>query len=128
VLPAANDLQSRWVATVKALGRHKGKKYNLGALLRDCKADAVALEGDTLVLPFTHRANMERMQEEMDDPQGRRLLTEAVGSCFGTTYGLKLVLLGNNGEGSNSTRPAQHSPLVRAALGMGGRIVEELEA
>ena len=128
LVPAANDLQSRWAATVKALGRHKGKKYNLGAVLRGCKADAIALEGDTLVLPFTHRNSMERMQEEMDDPQGRRLLTEAVGSCFGTTYGLKLVLLGNNGEGSNSTRPAQHSPLVRAALGMGGRIVEELEA
>jgi DNA polymerase-3 subunit gamma/tau len=126
-VPAVSDLQSRWAATVKALRNRRGKKYELGAVLRGCKADAIALEGDTLVLPFTHRNSMERMQEEMDDPQGRRLLTEAVGSCFGANYGLKLVLLGNNGEGSNATRPAQQSPLVRAALGMGGRIVEELE-
>ena len=78
--PAANggtDLRSRWRAAVKSLDRHNGKKYKLGALLRDCNAEAIALEEDTLVLPFRNRSNMERMQEEMDDPQGRLLVAEA---------------------------------------------------
>ena len=83
--PAAGedgDLPSRWAAMVKALGRQKGNKYNLGALLRDCRADAITLEGDNLVLAFSHRANMERMQEEMEDPRGRALVTDAVSSSL----------------------------------------------
>jgi hypothetical protein len=119
-------LKVRWQATVKALGRYKGKKYNLGALLRDCKADAITLEGDTLLLPFTHRANMERMQEEMDDPQGQRLVSEAVAKFFGTPCVFKLTLAGDSGDSNSSVRQAQQSALVRAALGMGARIVEEV--
>ena len=127
--PAAEggtDLRSRWRAAVKSLDRHNGKKYKLGALLRDCNAEAITLEGDTLVLPFRNRSNMERMQEEMDDPQGRRLVAEAVREFFEASD-FRLSLLGDNSGGSVPTRPAQSSPLVRAALGMGARLVEEVE-
>jgi DNA polymerase-3 subunit gamma/tau len=119
------DLHSRWLATVKALARCKGKKYNLGALLRDCKADTITLEGETLVLCFTHRTNMERMQEEMEDPNGRRMVAEAVGKFFGESYTVKLTLNGDSGD-SGPTRSIQQSPLVRTALGMGARILEEV--
>ena len=120
------DLPSRWAAMVKALGRQKGNKYNLGALLRDCKADAITLEGETLVLAFSHRANMERMQEEMEDPRGRALVTDAVVQFFGASSNFTLTLVGDNGGGGNTPRPSQNSPLVRAALGMGARIVDEV--
>ena len=120
------DLRSRWAAMVKALGRQKGNKYNLGALLRDCRVDAIALEGDTLVLAFVHRANMERMQEEMEDPRGRALVTDAVVQFFGDSSKFTLTLVGDNGGGGNTARPSQNSPLVRAALGMGARIVDEV--
>jgi DNA polymerase III subunit gamma/tau len=118
------DLYSRWLATVKALARCKGKKYNLGALLRDCKADTITLEGETLVLCFAHRTNMERMQEELEDPNGRRMVAEAVGKFFGESYTFKLTLNGYSGD-SGPTRSTQQSPLVRTALGMGARILEE---
>ena len=121
-----DDLRSRWLAMVKVLGRQKGKKYNLGALLRDCRTDAIGLEGDTLVLAFSHRANMERMQEEMDDPRGRSLLTEAVEQSFGASYNFTLTLVGDNGDSVTSSLPSQNSPLVRAAQGMGARIIEEV--
>ena len=111
---------------VKVLGRQKGNKYNLGALLRDCKADAIVLEGDTLVLAFSHRANMERMQEEMEDPRGRALVTDAVVQFFGASSNFTLTLVGENGGGGNNVRPSQNSPLVRAALGMGARIIDEV--
>jgi hypothetical protein len=122
----SDDLAARWSATVKALARFKGKKYNLGALLRDCKSDAVVLEGDTLVLAFTNRTNMERMQEEMDDPRGRRLVTETVAKFFGASFEFKLTLAGDGGAGGNTPRSAQNSPLVRTAMGMGARIREEV--
>jgi DNA polymerase III subunit gamma/tau len=118
------DLRSRWVAAVKALGRCKGKKYNLGALLRDCKSETVSLEGDTLTLPFTHRTNLERMQEELEDPNGRKMLSDAIEKFFGQAYGVQLTLVSDNGE-AGPGRSTQQSPLVRTALGMGARIVEE---
>jgi hypothetical protein len=87
--------------------------------------DSVSLEGDTLVLPFSHRTNMERMQEEMEDPSGHRTVTEAVAKYFGESYAFKLTLNGDAGNGAEAYRPAQQSPLVRTAMGMGARIVEE---
>ena len=118
------DLRTRWLGTVKALNRCKGKKYNLGALLRDCKSDAVALEDETLVLPFTNRTNLERMEEEMDDPAGRRMVAEAVEKFFGTAYPFRLTLTGD-ADSMGGPRQSQHSHLVRTALGMGARIIEE---
>ena len=119
------DLPSRWLATVKALNRCKGRKYNLGALLRDCKPDTISLNSDTLILPFAHRPNMERMQEEMEDPNSRRMVTEAVTRFFGTPYEFKITLAGDREEGTAAQRPNQHSPLVRTALNMGARILED---
>ena len=118
-------LESQWLAAVKELGRHKGKKYNLGALLRDCRPDGVCLEGDTLVLPFAHKAHLERMQEEVDDPLGQKTVSELVAKHFGASYNLKLILAGGDGNGGDNLKPSQTSPLVRAALGMGARILEE---
>ena len=95
-------------------------------MLRDCKADDVSLDDDTLVMPFAHRPNMERMEEEMGDPASRRMVTEALGKFFGTPYDFRLTLLEGLGERPSSGRAAQQSPLVRTALGMGARIVEEM--
>ena len=117
----------QWLAAVKVLGRHKGKKYNLGALLRDCKANAVSLDGNTLVLGFSNRANLERMQEEMDDPGSRQQVSEAVTASFGATYEFRLTMANGAGATANTARTAQQSSLVRTALGMGARVLEEIE-
>ena len=121
-----SDLAGAWTATVKALARQRGKKYFLGALLKDCRPDAIYLDGDTLYLPFAHRAHMERMQEEMDDPKGRRMVSDMINQCFGRTYEFKLTLIEGNGAGGASPGSAQNSPLVRAAMGMGARILKEV--
>ncbi len=120
-----DDVAGMWQATVKALGRATGRRYNLGALLRDCKPNTITLEGDTLLVPFVHRPNMERMQEELEDPGSRNLVTEAVTRYFGTPYNFRITLAGQTEEGAQSNRPSQHSPLVRTALNMGARIVED---
>ncbi len=122
-----SEIGAQWLAAVKVLGRHKGKKYNLGALLRDCKANAVSLDGNTLVLGFSNRANLERMQEEMEDPGSRRRVSEAVADSFGATHELRLTMANGNGATANTAKTAQQSPLVRTALGMGARVLEEIE-
>ena len=121
-----SEFAEPWAATVKSLSRHKGKKYNLGALLRGCKASAITLEEETLVLPFTHSTNMERMQEEMDDPKSRGLVTQVIGECFGQPYDFRITLADDNGSGGANLKASQTSPLVRAAMGMGARILEEV--
>ena len=123
--PPEGGLELQWAAAVKELGRHKGKKYNLGALLRDCRSESVCLEGDTLVLPFSHRAHLERMQEEVDDPVGKKTVADLLAKHFGAPYNFKLVLAGGDGNGGDNLKTSQTSPLVRAALGMGARILEE---
>ena len=120
--PPAGFLE-QWADLVKNLSRSKGKRYNIGALLRDCREQS--LDGDSLVLTFSHKSHLERMQEELDDPMGMRTVNDALVKSMGTAYRLKLTLHGENGSGRvpASTR----SPLVRAALSMGARIVEENE-
>ena len=122
-----SELGAQWLAAVKVLNRQKGKKYNLGALLRDCKANAVSLEGNTLVLGFSNKANLERMQEEMDDPGSRRQVSEAVTASFGATYEFRLTMANGSGATANTVKTAQQSSLVRTALGMGARVLEEIE-
>ncbi len=117
------SFQEQWGTLVKTLSRYKGKRFNIGALLRDCKNQDV--EGETLVLTFAHRSHLERMQEELDDPQGMKTVNEALLKSLGTSYRLRLSLAEGNG-GGNPTATAQ-SPLVRAALSMGARIMEERE-
>lgn len=113
-------LQEQWTALIKTLSRNKGKRFNIGALLRDCKSQR--LEGDTLILAFAHRSHLERMQEELNDPQSMRTMSEALSNSLGAPYQLKLTLMDENGSGNG---PSTQSPLVRAALSMGARIMEE---
>ena len=120
----SNDLWVQWNNTVKALSRHKGKKYNLGALLRDCKVNSISLDDKTLVLPFTNKANLERMQEELEDPASRKRLTEALTQSFGEGCDYQLTLANGQQSGGNAANPAQQSSLVRAAQGMGAKIIQ----
>ena len=117
----AGPSQEWWSEMIKTLSRYKGKRFNIGALLRDCRSQR--MEGDTLVLTFAHRSHLERMEEELADPQGMRTVNEAMTKILGASYELRLTLMGDNGAGRVPS--AGQSPLVRAALGMGARITEE---
>ena len=123
----SNDLWVQWNNTVKALSRHKGRKYNLGALLRDCKVNSISLDGKMLVLPFTNKANLERMQEELEDPSSRNRLSEALTQSFGEGCEYQLTLANGQQAGGPAGNPAQQSPLVRAAQGMGAKIIQVVD-
>ncbi len=125
---SADSLQGRWEQAVRQLGRVKGSKYNLGALLRDCRPNSVHLSDDatTLVLPFTNSANLDRMQEELNDPRVRDTIEQAIEQFFGERHPFTVTLAGANGEGDRPARnPMQDSPLYRTAIGLGARPIEE---
>ncbi len=129
-MPAAapDSLQGRWGEVVRRLGREKGSKYNLGALLRDCRLDSVHLSDDnaTLVLPFSNAANLDRMQEELNDPRVRDTIEQAIEQCFGQRHSFTVTLAGANGDTARPTRSSvQDSPLYRTAIGLGARPIEE---
>ncbi|MCY4529870.1 MAG: DNA polymerase III subunit gamma/tau [Chloroflexi bacterium] len=114
----------QWDQVVRSLRHAKGKKYNLGSLLRDCRERNI--EDDRLTLMFAHRAHMERMQEEFDDPASRKLVREAVQSALGGEYEIQVALADGGGNGPMQN-VAQKSHLVRAARLMGARVIAEKE-
>ena len=125
---APDSLQGRWEQAVRQLGRVKGSKYNLGALLRDCRPNSVNLSDDasTLVLPFANSANLDRMQEELNDPRVRDTIEQAIEQCFGERHPFTVTLAGTNGDGDRPARTSmQDSPLYRTAIGLGARPIEE---
>ena len=125
---APDSLQGCWEQAVRQLGRVKGSKYNLGALLRDCRSGNVHLSDDdsTLVLPFSNAANLDRMQEELNDPRVRDTIEQAIEQSFGSRHPFQVTLAGANGDGAPPARnPVKDSPLVRTAMGLGARILDE---
>lgn len=148
---AGSGLQAQWEQAVRDLSRTKGSKYSIGALLRDCRSDSVHLSADgaMLILPFRNVANLDRMKEELDSPGARvrDTIENAIEQTFGTRYAFEVTLAngnpnanfsGNAGAGANANsgdngggggRPArsalQDSPLVRTAMGLGGRILAD---
>ena len=120
-----DEFKDRWLAMLRSLRRYKGK-YALDGLLRECDNTAF-LEEKTLVLPFRHRSNMERMQEELENPVSQQKMTEALASHFGDGCDYRLTMSNGQQGNGNANKTAQQSPLVRAALGMGARILQEEE-
>ena len=99
--------------------RQKGKRFFLGALLKDCRSPH--LENGDVVLPFSHRSNMERMESELKEAEGSAAVKNALNHFLGKPYDVKLTLLDN----TNNRPAAMSSALVRAARQMGGRILDE---
>ncbi len=120
-----DEFKERWLAMLRSLRRYKGK-YALDGLLRECDNTAF-LEEKTLVLPFRHKSNMERMQEELENPASQQKMTEALASHFGEGCDYRLTMSNAQPANGNANKTAQQSPLVRAALGMGARILQEQE-
>jgi hypothetical protein len=112
----------QWDAIRKATKSLKPNKFNIGALLLDCVKRYT--EDGTLVVVFKTRANMERLQGEMENPDTRRLLEETVEHVTGTAYNLRLRLV----DQAHTERSAPMGHLVRAAQAIGARIIDEVES
>ena len=120
----AHRLASQWDSIVKALRTQKGKRFNLGALLRSSTQRVV--EDGTITLKYSHTSHLERMQEELDDPEAGRLLRGAFEQAMQGPYEIRLEPTGGRRDGPGQSA-TQRSHLVRAAQAMGARVVGEKE-
>jgi hypothetical protein len=117
-------LDAQWPSILRSLSRHKGKRFNVGALLRSSAERTV---NDKIIkLQYSHKSHMDRLQSELEDPQTRRVITDVLDTAMGKPYDLEVESLSedNNLPG---TKTSQRSHLVRALQGMGARVVGEEE-
>ncbi|MCY4625932.1 MAG: DNA polymerase III subunit gamma/tau [Chloroflexi bacterium] len=112
--------EAEWSALVQPLRRYRGKKYTIGSLLLDCRQRYV--EDATLVLVFKNAPNRDRLQEELDHPPSRQAVSEAIAGALGGEFGLRLEAGEANGEPGNA-----HGHLVRSAVNLGARVIQEQE-
>ena len=78
------------------------------------------------MLPFTNAANLDRMQEELNDPRVRDTIEQAIEQYFGERHPFTVTLAGANSDGERPARNSvQDSPLYRTAIGLGARPIEE---
>ena len=116
-------LSEQWNRLLKVLHRKRGKRFEIAGLLRSCKS--YAIDGERLILKYSHRSHVERMKEEWEDPPTRRFVRDAVEQVMGFPY--ELVVEVENGQNGGPTRPLAQSHLVNAAMKMGATISEERE-
>ena len=112
--------ESNWGQVLKTLRRTKGKKYVIGALLRNVNAPEP--EGRKLILRFKSGSIQEHLEEEMLDENVQDTIKKAVADAYGTELSVSV------GEAKSATSQnsgdATDSPLVRAAMAMGARIID----
>ncbi len=106
-----------------ALRRTKFRKYVLGTLLK--AVDVGEPKDGTLTVRFTSKTLRENMLDEIQDSRSREAVDKAVSEAYGAP--LKLVVAADDSSGTpqSGSGVATESPLVRAVLAMGARVVGE---
>ena len=113
-------LAEHWPGIVRSMTKVKGKRFDIGALLRS--SNARYLDGGTLVVQFSHRSNSERLQDELEEPRGRQALEEALQQALGAPYTVRVETT-EGGLRGPSAPAASH--LVQAAINMGGKVIAD---
>ncbi len=117
-------LESQWDAILKSLRRQKGRRFFLGPLLSTCEEREVS--DGRVTLKFSHKSHMERMEQELSDPQTRKVIANALAKALGDTYDISLGVVGTASNGPRRS-PAMRSNLVRAAQNLGAKVIDEKE-
>ncbi len=119
--PRSTELAVQWPHILKSLGRVPRKRYDVGALLRSSRDHYI--DGSSLVIRFPHQSNSERLQEELDDPQCRLAVEKVLNEALGGEYTLRVETLAQGGQ-SAQAEPQQGGHLVRAAMSLGGQVIQ----
>ena len=117
-------LESQWDAILKSLRRQKGRRFFLGPLLSTCEEREVA--DGRITLKFSHKSHMERMEQELSDPQTRKVIANALEKALGDTYDISVGVVDKAANGPRRS-PAMRSNLVRAAQSLGAKVIDEKE-
>jgi len=122
--PPQSGADPQWTEILRLLRGRKGRRFDLGALLRS-STERILGEG-TFTLKYSYSSHMERIEKELQDHGSRGTIEEAVAKVLGGKYDIKVVAAGGQSNGPRQT-PARRSHLVRAAQSMGAKLVSEHE-
>ena len=122
--PPKSGADRQWDEILRLLRGRKGRRFDLGALLRS-STERIQGEG-TFTIKYSHSSHMERIKEELQDHGSRGTIEEAVAKVLGGKYDIKIISAGGQSNGPRQT-PARRSHLVRAAQSMGAKLVSEHE-
>ncbi len=122
--PSQSGPERQWAEILRLLRGRKGRRFDLGALLRS-STERIQGEG-TFTLKYSHSSHMERIEEELLDHGSRSAIEEAVAKVLGGKYDIEVVAAGGQSNGPRQTA-ARRSHLVRAAQSMGAKLVSEHE-
>ena len=111
---ALERIMQNWNSIVESSKKQVGK-YKFHALLRGARAQS--LEGDTVIVGFTHKKFVDMMNEEMDNPASRKVLLQAFEQAAGKPLQIRCVL------GDQPSKPTK-GHLLRAAEEMGAKVVQ----
>ncbi|MBI2966083.1 MAG: DNA polymerase III subunit gamma/tau [Chloroflexi bacterium] len=116
--------EKNWETVCRTLNRTKGKRFVLGPLLKASQSQSI--EGQTMAVRYTSKANGERLEEEIADAHSRRTIEAAVADAFGVPLSVRVVYeTPNTAGGVGAGQSALDSKLVRAAITMGARVIDE---
>jgi DNA polymerase-3 subunit gamma/tau len=116
--------EKNWETVCKSLNRTKGKRFVLGPLLKASQSQAI--EGQTMAVRYTSKANGERLEEEIADAHSRRTIEAAIADAYGVPLTVRVVYeTPNTAGGVGAGQSALDSKLVRAAITMGARVIDE---
>jgi DNA polymerase-3 subunit gamma/tau len=120
--PARTPQDDRWGLVIRELSRTNGAQFNLGAILRGVQDAEV--NGDTLSLTFRNSSMEQRVANELADPRGRTPVEAAVEKAYAVKLKVEIAGRDSNGPAKKITT-AMDSAIVRAAVTMGARILDE---
>lgn len=113
-------LLSEWNSILRSLSRIPRNKFDVGALLRSSRERII--EGNVLIVRFSHQSNCERLQEELDEPRCRLAVEQVLSETLGGQFTLKVEAISSKQADSSDSN---HGHLIRAAMSLGGQIVDD---
>lgn len=114
---------TQWHKVTRSLERTQGQRYNIGALLNDCRGTDVTVraEDGVVVLPFRNRANLDRLELEMAADQSiRRRIEAELAEQYGGECRVEAVM-----ERPGGAQEQTENGALQTALRVGGRIIHD---
>ena len=124
--------EEKWDKVVRAMRRTKNRRFVVGPLLRNVQIPEPV--GGKIPLRFKSNALKNNFIEEMEDKRSKEALKVAISDTYGIELELQIISPREinstkssdiESENERSVSPEEESALVRAAIQVGGTIVNE---
>ncbi|MCI0820848.1 MAG: hypothetical protein J4N31_00770, partial [Chloroflexi bacterium] len=119
--PIEERLRTQWPVLLRAMARVPRERFDVAALLRSSAQRHV--DGEALVVRFTHVSNSERLQAELENPKARAEIERVLEETLAQKLTLR-VEADDAPAHRGGSEDGGH--LVRAAMSLGGQVIGEV--